>query len=631
MSSRISGTGQGPTPDATPEMLLHCLEGLEMGIAVLDSARRVVHWNAWLSRHSGIPRRLAIGTPLRDLFPELREGRLLEAVEDAIGTGLPAVLSHQVGGGLLPLIRHEALGAEPMLQSITIRPVQIGGRPGCLVQVQDRTADVQRERKLRAQRNGRYHAIVEAAQDCIVTIDEGGSIQGMNPAAEARFGHASQDLLGQAIGLLLPDYATSEEARSAIRATWALDAGGAAFDVEITEGGWVANGLRYRTLSIRDVTARNQAAEELRRSQRMQALGELTGGIAHEFNNLLMVMRANAELLADGSHPEARHLAAEVLRAADRGRALTDGLLSFARKQPLRAEQVSARHAVEETIGLAAASLGAGIEVRTAFPEEALEVLVDRVQLQNALLNLLINARDAMPRGGTITVSVARTGPGSGTIAVHDSGVGMAADTLARACEPFFTTKGPGRGTGLGLSMVNGFARQSGGSFALLSRPGEGTRACLELPLPVGDPPPSGGCAPGPVPEGGSMPALRTVLVVEDDPQVQTVLRGMLRDVCEAVVVVDDAPSALEFLVANEVDLLLTDLALPRGMSGHVLAREVRRLDPRVAVILMSAYNEFAGEHAGLPADADILRKPFDRAALEHQVIAACRRVDAGR
>ena len=622
--SRRFAAGSSPTvPDPSPETLLHCLEGLELGIAVLDAAMRVVHWNAWLGRHSGIPRRLALGTPFVDLFPELREGRLLAAVGDAIGTGLSAVLSHQVGGGLLPLIRRETHGPEPMLQAITVRPVQVGGRPGCLIQVQDRTAEVHRERKLRAQRNGRYHAIVEAAQDCIVTIDEGGFIQGMNPAAEARFGVSGQEVLGQEIALLLPDYPVTGGAPDRLLATRGRDAAGSPFDVEITTGGWMANGLHYRTLSIRDVTDRNQAAEELRRAQRMQALGELTGGIAHEFNNLLMVMRANAELIADAAPAEARRLALEVTRAADRGRTLTDGLLSFARRQPLRPQPVAARAAVEDTIKLAAPSLGMHIDLRTDFTEEDLLIHVDRVQLQNALVNLLINARDAMPHGGRVTVSTARTASDHVRITVADSGVGMPPETLARACEPFFTTKGPGRGTGLGLSMVNGFARQSGGSFMLASTPGEGTRACLELPRPAPD-------AIAPVPSAGpattapaTIPPLGHVLIVEDDPQVQSVLRAMLGDVCDAVSVVEDAPAALEFLMNTEVDLLLTDLALPRGMSGHVLAREARRLDPRMAVVMMSAFNEIAGAHPGALAVGRILRKPFDRVDLSRHVLAA--------
>ncbi|MBP2314275.1 hybrid sensor histidine kinase/response regulator [Azospirillum soli] len=633
------------SPAPTADALLHCLEGLDLGIVILDGGRRIVHWNSWMSRHSGIPRRLAIGSELCELFPEAQGGRLAGAVREAIDTGLSAVLSHHVNASLLPLMRADNQGEELVAQSIIVRPVKIGAGCGCLIQIHDQTYAVERERKLRVQRNARYHAIVEAAQDCFVTVDEGGLIQGMNPISEVRFGLAQDAALGLPIGTLLPGLEDPGRLGAPLVEMRAVGAEGREFDAEITTGSWIGGGLRYYTLFIRDVTERNQAVEELRRSQRMQALGQLTGGIAHEFNNLLMVMRANAELLQDtGTGPNADHirsLAAEIVRAADRGRNLTDGLLSFARRQPLRPEPVQLRTMIAETVRMAIPSLGADIDVQVECASGDPRVLADRAQLQNALLNLLINARDAMPNGGRVLVR-AQSGPeGFCTLTVADTGVGMTPDVLDRACEPFFTTKGPGRGTGLGLSMVNGFARQSGGAFELDSMPGAGTRASLRLPCSPVEEEPSAAEAVAPDPIASDpiasnsghaaallarFPPLR-ILVAEDDPQVREVVVTMLGSGGHRITAVEDAMAALEFLIDDEADLLLADVMLPHGMSGVVLSREARRLQPRLAVVLMSGYNELAPGQADLAGPAEILRKPFTRRDLDHHMLAALEQV----
>ena len=628
------------SPAPTADALLHCLEGLDLGIVILDGGQRIVHWNSWMSRHSGIPRRLAVGSNLCELFPEAQGGRLAGAVREAIDTGLSAVLSHHVNASLLPLMRADGQGEELVAQSIIVRPVKIGAGCGCLIQIHDQTYAVERERKLRVQRNARYHAIVDAAQDCFVTVDEGGLIQGMNPISEVRFGLAQDAALGLPIGTLLPGLEDPGRLGAPLVEMRAVGAEGREFDAEITTGSWLSGGLRYYTLFIRDVTERNQAVEELRRSQRMQALGQLTGGIAHEFNNLLMVMRANAELLQDTgtsggtsggtSADDIRNLATEIVRAADRGRNLTDGLLSFARRQPLRPEPVQLRTMIAETVRMAVPSLGADIDVQVECAPDDPHALADRAQLQNALLNLLINARDAMPNGGRVLVRAHHGPEGLCTLTVADTGVGMTPDVLDRACEPFFTTKGPGRGTGLGLSMVNGFARQSGGAFALDSMPGAGTRASLRLPCPSVEET----SAPETVaPDHGRtavlparFPPLR-ILVAEDDPQVREVVVAMLGSGEHRITAVGDAMAALEVLIDAEIDLLLADVVLPHGMSGVVLSREARRLQPEMAVVLMSGYNELAPGQADLAGSAEILRKPFTRRDLDHHMLTALEQV----
>jgi PAS domain S-box len=628
----MSDPGPHAADRPASDALLHCLEGLDLGIVVLDGSQRIIHWNSWMSRHSGIPRRLAVGSDLFELFPEARGGRLASAVRDAVGTGLSAVLSHHVNASLLPLTRVDGHGEELVAQSIIVRPVKTGAGCGCLIQIHDQTAAVERERKLRTQRNARYHAIVDAAQDCFVTIDEGGFIQGMNPISEVRFGLSQDAALGLPISALLPGLEDLNRLGMPLVEMRAVGAEGREFDAEITTGSWISCGLRYYTLSIRDVTERNLAIEELRRSQRMQALGQLTGGIAHEFNNLLMVVRANAEMLQDPDPGDVRSLAADIVSAADRGRTLTDGLLSFARRQPLRPEPVQLRTVIEETIRLAVPSLGASIDVAVECAPGDPQVHADRIQLQNALLNLLINARDAMPTGGRVLVCAQRGPEGFCTLTVADTGMGMTREVLDRACEPFFTTKGPGRGTGLGLSMVNGFARQSGGAFDLDSIPGAGTRASLRLPCPSFEDVSVPEVAPDSERHAAFLarsPILR-ILIVEDDPQVRGVVRAMLGSGGHAVTAVEDATAALEHLIDREVDLLLADVVLPRGMSGVVLSREARRLHPRLAVVLMSGYNELTPEQADLAGPAEILRKPFARRDLDDHMLAALERAGGG-
>ncbi len=591
-----------------------------MGVVVLDAHAGIVHWNTWMSRHSGVPRRTALGARLDALFPDIAKGRLVSAADDAISVGLSAFISHSVNANLFPLLRHDGITDEPVAQSIVVRPVQVDGATGCLIQVFDESASVDRERKLREQRNARYHAVLEAARDSFVSIDETGLIQWVNPAAERTFGRSLDGLRGSHVSRLLPGAGNTAAFDGGLVGMKAIDAAGRTFDAEISTSRWNNNGLCCHTLFIRDVTERNQAAEELRQSQRMQALGQLTGGIAHEFNNLLMVIRANADLLRiEVGDMEMRELADEIILATDRGATLTNDLLSFARKQPLRPQFLSLPEVAAQTLRLAAPTLGAQVTCNVEQDGTPLNVYADRTQLQNALLNLLLNARDAMPLGGTISVSLeSEVDAGFCRICVADTGRGMTPDILKQACDPFFTTKGVGRGTGLGLSMVTGFLRQSGGRFHLESEPGEGTIATAWLPMVTA------AVADG-VAEQSDSPAIRLpslrILLVEDDPQVRGAVKAMLRGAGHEVTVAEDGFVALERLEERSFDLLLSDVVLPRGMSGFVLAREVLRVFPRLCIVLMSGYNEFDPAMADLlPSTADILRKPFTRADLERAI-----------
>ncbi|WP_167525295.1 PAS domain-containing sensor histidine kinase [Roseomonas genomospecies 6] len=613
-----------PCPSATPSVL----DELDMGVVIVDDARRIVVWNTWMVRHSGISRRAAIGTELFTLIPAMAGGRVDLAVRDALDTGLPAVISHHVNHDLFPLLRGDGLTDERVAQSIVVRPTRTGRGMGGLIQIYDQTAAVERERKLRAQRNARYHAIVDAARDCFITVDEDGAIWGMNPATEERFGCSAAAMRGQPITRLLPQLQELPLLGDPLMPVRAVGAGGKTFDAEISMGSWMNNGVRHFTLFIRDVTERNLTAENLRRTEHIQALGALTGGVAHEFNNLLMVIRANAELVLALAGGEAAAHAAEIVQAADRGRVLTDGLLSFARRQPLNPVRVTLDAAVEDILRLAAPLLGVSVEIAVAPILAGSAVMADRTQLQNALLNLLINARDAMPDGGRITIS-AGPGPEPGHchIAVADTGTGMTPAVLEKACEPFFTTKDQGKGTGLGLSMVAGFARQSGGDLLLSSRPGAGTTATIRLrcAAPEDASATAGSDAEdaeeGPPP---TLPHLR-LLLTEDDPQVRAGVLAMLSRGGHRVAAAANGPDALDRMAEEDFDMLVTDVMLPRGMNGIALACEARRMFPQLAVVLMSGYHGFDTALLDAVGPAAVLRKPFGRADLERAIASALR------
>ncbi len=380
-----------------------------------------------------------------------------------------------------------------------------------------------------------------------------------------------------------------------------------------------------------EMADRRRAEAELRQSQKMEVLGQLTGGIAHDFNNLLMAVQGNIELLRKrfgGREPGAARLIENAMAGAKRGAALTQRLLAFARRQALRPQPVALPEAVASMEALLTRSLAPGQRLARRFAPDLPPALADPVQLELALMNLVLNARDAMPAGGTIEIAaeprelvLPQHGLDPGRyvrLSVRDEGAGMDAATLARAAEPFFTTKGVGRGTGLGLAMVHGFAAQSGGALRLESRPGAGTTAEIWLPraeaTPPAAPPEPAHAEPGPR-------ALR-VLVVDDDPLVLASTAAMLEDLGHVPI---EARSGAEALLRLDqearLDLVLTDFGMP-VMTGGELAAELKRRRPGLPVLLATGYGEQpAIAAAGLPR----LSKPFDQAALANAMAGVLR------
>ncbi|MES1202645.1 MAG: ATP-binding protein [Pseudomonadota bacterium] len=382
-----------------------------------------------------------------------------------------------------------------------------------------------------------------------------------------------------------------------------------------------AGAIMGAVVVTRDITTIRQTEEKLRQSQKLETIGQLTGGVAHDFNNMLASITSAVEVIKRGVSGNGRlEQAANIIEtAAFRGADLTRHLLAFARKQTLQAVQVEVDALVQETLQIARPAIEATIEVKVECAP-GVYALVDPALLASALLNLCINARDAMPDGGTLTITAAtvalaeRDGMKAGDyvrVAVTDTGTGMAPNTVARAIEPFFTTKGVGKGSGLGLSMVFGFTRQSGGDMQIESVEGQGTTIALFLPR-TSAPTQSAGPAEA-TPRLGRL----RVLLVDDDALVRDALTIQLTDEGFEVAAAADGVDALEMVNEGlQFDVLLTDMVMPRGISGVALATAIAARQPDVRIILSTGYSDKAIAFPEGDVHWTLLKKPYSSDAL---------------
>jgi PAS domain S-box-containing protein len=378
---------------------------------------------------------------------------------------------------------------------------------------------------------------------------------------------------------------------------------------------------------IRDQARLAEAERQLRQTQKIEAIGQLTGGVAHDFNNLLMVILGGLSMIELPGEPARRSRILEGMRqAAERGASLSRQLLAFARRQPLKAEPVDLRSQLDGMRDLLDRALRGDVNVRTEFADDLWTVLVDPAELELVLLNLCVNARDAMPDGGTITIT-ARNAPGAQDsdqagefveLSVADAGVGMSAEVLAHVFEPFFTTKEIGKGSGLGLPQVYGFAEQSGGSVQIESTVGQGTTVTLSLPRTAL--PPAGKASLVDVPDAQPK-ASGSVLLVEDDDEVASLVSDMLRELGYDVTRAVDADAALAALAdAGPIDILFSDIMMPGQMSGLDLAREAQRRRAGLPVLLTSGYAD-AAMRAASREGIRVLRKPYDVQTLASSLV----------
>ena len=484
-------------------------------------------------------------------------------------------------------------------------------------------------------------AILDHTGEAVIAIDERGSVTEFNRMAGTIFGYAAVEVLGKNINMLMPDpertghdgyiksYLETGVAKviGIGREVRGCRKDGTVFPVGLTVAETAVGGKRGFVGTLRDLTQTKRLQEQLLQSQKMEAVGQLTGGIAHDFNNLLTVVLGNAEILTEAlaGDPNLKRVADMVGMAAQRAADLTRSLLAFSRNQPLEPKVTDINQLVTRMDGMMRRTLGEQVEIKLVRDGALWPATVDPAQLEAAILNLALNARDAMPAGGKLIIETANAEldrhyarqqldvePGSYvTIAVSDSGAGMTPEVAARAFDPFFTTKEVGKGTGLGLSMVYGFAKQSNGSVKLYSEAGHGTTVKLYLPrssesdkqaVAAGDAAPA---------RGGN----ETILMVEDDLMVRVHVESQVKSLGYRVLSARDGAQALEILRQDQkIDLLFTDVVMPGGINGPQLAAEARRLRPALKVLYTSGYSENVIQRQGMLDRGDeLLDKPYTR------------------
>jgi len=488
-----------------------------------------------------------------------------------------------------------------------------------------------------------FRVLVEGVTDyAIYMLDPSGRVTSWNTGAQRIKGYAPSEVLGEhfsrfyteedrAAGLPEQALATAAAEGRFEKEGWRVRKDGSRFRAHVVidairdeAGGLVGFAKVTRDVTERDKAQRalEDAREALFQAQKMEAVGQLTGGVAHDFNNLLMAVLGSLELVRKRLPYDRRvtPLIDNAIQGAQRGAVLTQRMLAFARKQELQLEAVDLPVLVRGMVDFMSRTIGPTVEVRVDFPRRLPAVRTDPYQLEAALLNLVVNARDAMPTGGVITITAETLqAPGDRLplpageyvgLRVADTGEGMDAETLARAADPFFTTKGVGKGTGLGLSMVHGLVAQSGGHLELHSRPGEGTQVELWLPTAEDAGDATAGEAAG---ERGTDRGGRRlrVLAVDDDSLVLTNTVAMLDDLGHEVLAATSAEEALEVVQRDpEIDLVLSDEMMPR-MTGSQLAEVLASRRPDVPVVLASG---FADRQPGSPLPC--LPKPFTQAEL---------------
>jgi len=494
----------------------------------------------------------------------------------------------------------------------------------------------------------RLTAVVETAVDGFVLIDTRGRILLFNPACERLFGYHAEEVFQENVKMLMPptyslhhdnymrDFVQTGE-RKIIgigREVVGLRKDGSTFPMDLSVGEAKQHGESIFVGMIHDLTERKHTEDQLRQAQKMEMVGQLSGGIAHDFNNLLTVIVGNAEHLSEQlkSRQDLQGIAGEICQAGERGAELTQRLLAFGRRQLLHPCAVDWHELLDSMHKLLRRTLRENIEIGIAPNSEAVLAFADRAQLESSVLNLALNAQDAMPNGGHLTLSTRIAALDDhyqalhpeieageyAMIAVTDDGMGMTAEVAARAFEPFYTTKEVGKGSGLGLSMVYGFAKQSNGHVSIYSEPGLGTTVRIYLPHVTTNVQQSSAPA-----DAVSVPQGReTILVVEDDPFVRSSVILRVESLGYTVVTAIDGNDALLKLRADpSIDMLFTDIVMPGGMSGWELADLACRLRPGLPVVFSSGYpRDSLVERRDASANSIILTKPYRKAELAHSL-----------
>ncbi|UOA33638.1 Blue-light-activated protein (plasmid) [Sulfitobacter sp. DSM 110093] len=483
-------------------------------------------------------------------------------------------------------------------------------------------------------------ALLDAAVDAMVVSDHAGNILRVNQAAAVLFGYSVDALVGQNVRMLMPDAMASrhdgflrhhlETGEKRIigmgRDVEGLRSDGRVFPLHLSVGRADISGEVAFVGIMHDLSRRKAAEEATARSQRMDAIGQMTGGIAHDFNNLLTVVIGNLELLEMAETSEkSGALISDALEAAEVGADLTSRLMVFARKSTLNAEVIDLNAEVFKAVAMLNRTIGAHIAVDTDFANDLWQAKIDATQLQTAVLNIALNAQDAMPSGGHIkletrnmqlddTYVAQEIGIDMGNyirLSIADAGEGMSAGTRTRAMEPFFSTKPVGQGTGLGLSMVYGFIKQSGGHIAIYSEVGEGTTISLYFPA-LADAIQRNADLRHDREQHEQIGAGLRVLLVEDDPMVLRLSETRLKSLGFLCVTATSGDAAWEVLKArNDIDVVFTDLVMPGELSGHALARRVAKEMPHIRILITSGFSENVLRGKDTDGGFSILQKPY--------------------
>jgi PAS domain S-box-containing protein len=604
----------------------------DYALLLLDTEGHVLSWNRGAELISGYQADDVIG----------RQFSCLYAPEDVAG-GKPArELEVAALDG-----RHEEIGVRVrkngsrFLANVLITAIPgSDGRPrGFGAIMRDITARLAAEDLVKASAarlRGLIDTVLDTVVDGLVTIDRHGIIQSYNKACVSLFGYAVEEVLGRNVNVLMPepDHSWHDRYVSANlgtgmakiigtgREVMGRRKDGSTFPMELAVGELPQGGNQAFVGIIRDLTERREAEkqrDQLRQAQKMEAVGQLTGGLAHDFNNLLAIIIGNLDLLRELRQDDlvTEELVRDALESALRGADLTRRLLAFARRQPLQPERADINEVIGGIVKLLTRTLGENIAIELALTPTVWPVQIDRAQFEAAIANLATNARDAMPRGGSLLIdtrngqldedyAAAHSDVTAGdyvVIEISDSGRGMPPEILTRIFEPFFTTKGQGKGTGLGLSMVFGFMKQSGGHITVHSEPGKGTTFRLFLPRLDTVVLTQGERSTKPAWRGGS----ETILVVEDNAGLRRIVVRQLSEAGYHVLQAPDAAAAMGLIEGPEpIHLLLSDIVMPGDMDGRDLARAAVRRRPVINVLLTSGFPD-----ARLPVPA--LRSPGSR------------------
>jgi PAS domain S-box-containing protein len=629
------------------EMLIQAV--VDYAIYMLDPRGYVVSWNPGARRIKGYDAEEIIGSHFSRFYTE--EDRAVGVPEHALRTAA------ETGRFAAEAWRVRKDGTR-FWAMVVIDPIRIDGE---LVGFAKITRDMTEQRAahlaaLESER--RFRLLVQGVHDyAIFMLDTEGRVSNWNTGAQRIKGYTADEIVGQHFSRFYTpeDVAAGVPARALATARregryeaegWRRRKDGSRFWASVVidpirddDGELIGFGKVTRDLTERREAQLQleQSREQLFQAQKMEALGQLTGGLAHDFNNLLTGISGSLDLLrtrvAQGRVGELDRYIGAAQGAASRAAALTHRLLAFARRQTLDPKATDANRLIEDMGELVRRTTGPAVQVRTLLHPHLWPTLCDANQLENALLNLCINARDAMPEGGQLTIETdnlvveahhtTELPPGDYVaVTVSDTGVGMSPDVLERAFEPFFTTKPLGQGTGLGLSMVYGFARQSDGLVRIRSELGKGTAISILLPRHQGS-----AEAGEELPESAEAPrtgAGETVLVVDDEPTIRMLVTEVLEDLGYSAIQAEEGPSALKALqAARRVDLLVTDVGLPGGMNGRQLAEAARMIQPKLRVLFITGYAETVALNPDhLEPGMHVLTKPFAMAVLGERIKA---------